>query len=97
MTEKSKKPSTILLGSYGRGNLGDDVFLVAASELFANHKLYINSADDSLLPESAKGLVETISTTSGSDAISAPNAGLRLAASETMTTRTPEIAALTAR
>lgn len=69
MNEKSKKPSTILLGSYGRGNLGDDVFLVAASELFKNHKLYINSADDSLLPESAKGLVETISTTSAGDAI----------------------------
>lgn len=69
MTEKSKVPSTILLGSYGRGNLGDDVFLVAASELFKNHKLYINSADDSLLPESAKGLVETISTTSAGDAL----------------------------
>jgi polysaccharide pyruvyl transferase WcaK-like protein len=69
VTEKNKKPSTILLGSYGRGNLGDDVFLVAASELFANHKLYINSADDSLLPESAKGLVATISTTSAKDAI----------------------------
>jgi len=68
MTDTSEhKPSTILLGSYGRGNLGDDVFLVAASQLFANHKLYINSADDSLLPESAKGLVTTISTTNAGD------------------------------
>lgn len=68
MTETPhNKPSTILLGSYGRGNLGDDVFLVAAAELFANHDLYINSADDSLLPESAKGLVTTISTTSSGD------------------------------
>src|SRR6266702_1396691 len=63
------KPHTLLLGSYGRGNLGDDVFLVAAAELFANHKLYINSADDSLLPDSAKGLVTTISTTSSKDAL----------------------------
>jgi polysaccharide pyruvyl transferase WcaK-like protein len=63
------KPSTILIGSYGRGNLGDDVFLVAASELFSNHKLYISSADDTLLPESAKGLVSTISTTRAGDAL----------------------------
>lgn len=69
MTEPQKKQSTILLGSYGRGNLGDDVFLVAAGQLFANHKLYINSADDSLLPDSAKGLVTTISTTSAGDFI----------------------------
>lgn len=63
------KSHTLLLGSYGRGNLGDDVFLVAAAELFAHHTLYINSADDSLLPESAKGLVTTISTTSPMDAL----------------------------
>lgn len=65
----TNKPNTLLLGSYGRGNLGDDVFLVAAAELFAHHNLYINSADDSLLPESAKGLVTTISTTSARDAL----------------------------
>jgi len=65
----ANKPHTLLLGSYGRGNLGDDVFLVAAAELFANHKLYINSADDSLLPDSAKDLVTTISTTSSRDAL----------------------------
>lgn len=64
-----KETHTLLLGSYGRGNLGDDVFLVAAAELFAHHTLYINSADDSLLPESARGLVTTISTTSPHDAI----------------------------
>jgi polysaccharide pyruvyl transferase WcaK-like protein len=64
-----KETHTLLLGSYGRGNLGDDVFLVAAAELFAHHRLYINSADDSLLPESARGLVTTISTTSPRDAI----------------------------
>lgn len=63
------QPHTLLLGSYGRGNVGDDVFLVAAAELFANHHLYINSADDSLLPESARDLVTTISTTSPRDAL----------------------------
>jgi len=67
MTEKVTKPSTILLGSYGRGNLGDDVFLLAAAELFAKHKLYINSADDAQLPESAKVVVSTISTVSMRD------------------------------
>jgi polysaccharide pyruvyl transferase WcaK-like protein len=65
----NKETHTLLLGSYGRGNLGDDVFLVAAAELFAHHTLYINSADDSLLPASARGLVTTISTTSPRDAI----------------------------
>ncbi len=65
----TSKTNTLLLGSYGRGNLGDDVFLVAAAELFAHHNLYINSADDSLLPESAQGLVTTIATTSWRDAL----------------------------
>lgn len=69
MTRKAKTPSTILLGSYGRGNLGDDVFLIAAAELFSKHKLYINSADDTQLPESAKVVVSTISTVSMSDII----------------------------
>lgn len=63
------KPRTLLLGSYGRGNLGDDVFLAAAAELFAHHTLYVNSADDSLLPENARSLVTTISTTSARDAL----------------------------
>ena len=65
----NNKPHTLLLGSYGRGNIGDDVFLMAAAELFAHHTLYINSADDSLLPETAKDLVTTISTTSPRDAL----------------------------
>ncbi len=69
MTSKqTKQPSAILLGSYGRGNLGDDVFLVAAARLFSKHKLYINSADDAQLPESAKA-VSTISTESMRDII----------------------------
>lgn len=59
--------STLLLGSYGRGNAGDDVFLVAAVQLFVGHKLYINSANDDLLPDVAKDFVTTISTTSALD------------------------------
>ncbi len=64
----AKQRATLLLGSYGRGNLGDDVFLVAAAQLFAGHRLYINSAHDDLLPDIAKSLVTTISTTSVRDA-----------------------------
>jgi polysaccharide pyruvyl transferase WcaK-like protein len=65
---EAKRPM-LLLGSYGRGNLGDDVFLLAAAELFAGHKLYINSADDNLLPSGARQLVTTISTTSAGDVL----------------------------
>ena len=63
------KSATLLLGSYGRGNLGDDVFLAAAAELFKHHDLYINSADDTLLPEHAQKAVETISTEGFADVI----------------------------
>jgi len=63
------KPSILLLGSYGRGNLGDDVFLVAAAQLFAGRKLYINSANDELLPDIARSFVTTVSTISARDAL----------------------------
>lgn len=57
----------LLLGAYGRGNAGDDVFLHCALELFPDRTIYINSADDALLPEIAKGKVQTISTVSPRD------------------------------
>lgn len=57
----------LLLGAYGRGNAGDDVFLHSALELFKDRDIYINSADDSLLPDVAKGKVKTISTISPRD------------------------------
>ncbi len=63
----TKKKPILLLGSYGRGNIGDDVFLVAALELFHDRKIYVNSADDKLLPEAAKGKVNTIRTDNVSD------------------------------
>ena len=61
-----KKP-ILLLGAYGRGNAGDDVFLHSALELFKDRDVYINSADDSLLPKQFQGKVKTISTVSPRD------------------------------
>lgn len=58
---------TLLLGSYGRGNIGDDAFLLAALQLFRGSRLYINSADDELLPASVRGKVTTIATSGNKD------------------------------
>ena len=66
MQHKTDKP-ILLLGAYGRGNAGDDVFIYAAAALFAGRTLYINSADDSLLPKDLRGTVRTISTVSAGD------------------------------
>jgi polysaccharide pyruvyl transferase WcaK-like protein len=52
----------LLLGSYGRGNVGDDAFLHVAAKLFEGNELYINSADDSLLPAELVEKVHTIPT-----------------------------------
>ncbi|HEX6462191.1 MAG TPA: polysaccharide pyruvyl transferase family protein [Candidatus Saccharimonadales bacterium] len=57
-----KQESILLIGSYGRGNIGDDVFLEAASSLFEGRTLYINSANDELLPNAIKGKVQTVQT-----------------------------------
>jgi polysaccharide pyruvyl transferase WcaK-like protein len=57
----------LLLGSYGRGNIGDDAFLLAALQLFEGYKLYINSANDDLLPQGVRGRVNTIATSGGKD------------------------------
>jgi polysaccharide pyruvyl transferase WcaK-like protein len=62
----TKKAPILLIGSYGRGNIGDDAFLLAALQLFPGHELYINSADDTLLPAAVRGKVTTIATASGS-------------------------------
>lgn len=52
----------LLLGSYGRGNVGDDAFLLAALQLFTGSKLYINAARADLLPQAVQGRVTTIAT-----------------------------------
>lgn len=57
----------LLLGSYGRGNVGDDAFLAVALNLFPDASLFLNSAHDELLPREARERVQTISTTSNSD------------------------------
>jgi len=57
-------PNILLLGSYGRGNIGDDAFFIAAVTLFKESNLYVNSTDDELLPSIYGTKVETISTTS---------------------------------
>lgn len=64
---KRDKQHVLLLGSYGRGNIGDDAFLLAALQLFKGHQLYINAADESLLPQAVRGKVTTIATTGARD------------------------------
>jgi polysaccharide pyruvyl transferase WcaK-like protein len=61
------KGDILLLGSYGRGNLGDDAFLLAALKLFKGHRLFINSANDELLPQAVQGKVTTIATSGSHD------------------------------
>lgn len=67
MARNAPRKPILLLGAYGRGNAGDDVFILSAASLFADRTVYINSADDSLLPEQARGTVRTISTVSPKD------------------------------
>lgn len=63
MMQKPSKP-ILILGAYGRGNAGDDVFILSAAALFPDRTLYINSANDSLLPAEVRGHIKTISTVS---------------------------------
>jgi polysaccharide pyruvyl transferase WcaK-like protein len=67
MSSTADKQAVLLLGSYGRGNIGDDAFLLAALRLFKGHPLYINSANDELLPQAVQGKVTTIATSGGRD------------------------------
>jgi polysaccharide pyruvyl transferase WcaK-like protein len=59
----------LLLGAYGRGNAGDDVFVYAAKELFSGHEIYINSTDNELLPPKVRDSFKTISTVSATDVL----------------------------
>lgn len=67
MDKPSTQKNILLLGSYGRGNIGDDAFLLAALKLFKGHRLFINSANDGLLPAAIKGKVTTIATSGSKD------------------------------
>jgi len=66
---QSRQQAVLLLGSYGRGNSGDDVFLHAALHLLAGKELYANSANDALLPADIRAQVTTISTVSARDVL----------------------------
>jgi polysaccharide pyruvyl transferase WcaK-like protein len=66
--KKQLKP-ILLLGAYGRGNIGDDIFSICAAQLFSGHPVYINSAHDNLLPEEVRGKIKTISTIHMSDLV----------------------------
>lgn len=58
----NKKENILLIGSYGRGNIGDDAFLVALTGLFSNYNIYINHAGDSKLPNIDESTIKTIPT-----------------------------------
>jgi polysaccharide pyruvyl transferase WcaK-like protein len=67
-TASATRKPILLLGSYGRGNIGDDAFLAAALRHFPEDTpLYLNSAHDELLPKVAQGRVQTIATTGSHD------------------------------
>ncbi|HSW99004.1 MAG TPA: polysaccharide pyruvyl transferase family protein [Candidatus Saccharimonadales bacterium] len=67
MAAIARKP-ILLLGSYGRGNIGDDAFLAAALKHFPEETpLFLNSAHDELLPKAARGRVQTIATSDSRD------------------------------
>lgn len=57
----------LILGSYGRGNVGDDAFLYVAMKLFKKCKIFINSENDSLLPQDLRNQVTTIKTSGITD------------------------------
>lgn len=60
--------NALILGSYGRGNIGDDVFLLVALKFFeGRYKLYINSANDSAIPRELRGRINTIATVGSRD------------------------------
>ncbi len=52
----------LLLGSYGRGNVGDDLFLIAIRNLLGDSSITINAADASTLPASIRNNVTVIPT-----------------------------------
>jgi len=61
------KEKILILGSYGRGNAGDDALLSAMLKLFENFSIVINSANDSSLPKGIREKIITIQTHGISD------------------------------
>lgn len=64
-----EKRNILVIGSYGRGNAGDDAFLVAILKLFHDYNIIINCADKELLPDEVKNKVTTINTHGYSDVL----------------------------
>jgi polysaccharide pyruvyl transferase WcaK-like protein len=54
--------TVLLIGSFGRGNLGDDVLLLSSYQLFRHHTIYINTASDAKLPSDINGKVSLLPT-----------------------------------
>src|SRR5580700_6798831 len=55
-------PNILLLGSYGRGNTGDDAFLVAVLRLLKNDHMTINASHDAPLPYEVQNRVTILNT-----------------------------------
>jgi polysaccharide pyruvyl transferase WcaK-like protein len=57
----------LLVGSYGRGNIGDDAFLIATSKLLKDYNVTINASDDAPLPAEIQQDFHKIPTSGISD------------------------------
>ncbi len=58
-----KNQKILIIGSYGRGNIGDDAFLVVLYKFFKDkYQIIINSAGDSRLPSEVEDKVQTLDT-----------------------------------
>lgn len=67
MNSSRTKKNVILLGSYGRGNIGDDIFLIAVHDILKNFNVVFNSSTDAPLPRAIKSGGNIIYTNSHND------------------------------
>ncbi len=65
--KEAKAAKVLLLGSYGRGNIGDDAFLIAATHLLRRYSIIINAAQDAPLPEGVRQNVMVLNTENSTD------------------------------
>lgn len=61
------KRHIFLIGSYGRGNIGDDAFLYAISKLITKHDIVINTSIDAPLPVAVREKINTVATSATKD------------------------------
>lgn len=63
MPQKIQKKEMLIIGSYGRGNIGDDAFLIILYDFFKqNFNITINTSNDAELPLEVKDKVKFIET-----------------------------------